>query len=223
MHTCSHTKPRCRAKNITTLNYDFGYTDLPAFITAQLRKRNKSPLRWSAIVKLDQWWFWASINQRTCQKYSACSRCATRRGSWKIVEDLGSFPYPSANIDLTCNSILRKLRSKNPNFHPDEKKTMKLLLATASQNRARIKSRLLTSHMKQWWNMLRILPYKWHKRTYIQEHDNHRHVSVLPWRDQLFGYFKLSNGNNSRTINLHNMTMAFSSRGIYWVFGLVNY
>lgn len=122
MHTCLHTKPRCSAKSITRLNYDFGYTDLPAFITAQQRKRNKSPLRWSAIVKLDQWWFWASINQRRCQKYSACSRCAIARGSWKIVEDLCSFPYPSANIDLTCNSILRKLRSKNFNFHPDEKK-----------------------------------------------------------------------------------------------------
>ena len=95
-----HTKPRCRAKNITRLNYDFGYTNLPAFITAQQRKRNKSPLRWSAIVKLDQWWFWASINQRRCQKYSACSRCATARGSWKIVEDLCSFPYLSA-IDLS--------------------------------------------------------------------------------------------------------------------------
>lgn len=100
MHTCLHTKPRCRAKNITRLNYDFGYTNLPAFITAQQRKRNKSPLRWSAIVKLDQWWFWASINQRRCQKYSACSRCATARGSWKIVEDLCSFPYLSA-IDLS--------------------------------------------------------------------------------------------------------------------------
>ena len=100
MHTCLHTKPRCRAKNITRLNYDFGYTNLPAFITAQQRKRNESPLRWSAIVKLDQWWFWASINQRRCQKYSACSRCATARGSWKIVEDLCSFPYLSA-IDLT--------------------------------------------------------------------------------------------------------------------------
>lgn len=95
-----HTKPRCRAKSITRLNYDFGYTNLPAFITAQQRKRNKSPLRWSAIVKLDQWWFWASINQRRCQKYSACSRCATARGSWKIVEDLCSFPYLSA-IDLS--------------------------------------------------------------------------------------------------------------------------
>ena len=95
-----HTKPRCRAKNITRLNYDFGYTNLPAFITAQQRKRNESPLRWSAIVKLDQWWFWASINQRRCQKYSACSRCATARGSWKIVEDLCSFPYLSA-IDLS--------------------------------------------------------------------------------------------------------------------------
>ena len=100
MHTCLHTKPRCRAKSITRLNYDFGYTNLPAFITAQQRKRNKSPLRWSAIVKLDQWWFWASINQRRCQKYSACSRCATARGSWKIVEDLCSFPYLSA-IDLS--------------------------------------------------------------------------------------------------------------------------
>ena len=100
MHTCLHTKPRCRAKNITRLNYDFGYTNLPAFITAQQRTRNKSPLRWSAIVKLDQWWFWASINQRRCQKYSACSRCATARGSWKIVEDLCSFPYLSA-IDLS--------------------------------------------------------------------------------------------------------------------------
>ena len=100
MHTRLHTKPRCSAKSITRLNYDFGYTDLPAFITAQQRKRNKSPLRWSAIVKLDQWWFWASINQRRCQKYSACSRCATARGSWKIVEDLCSFPYLSA-IDLS--------------------------------------------------------------------------------------------------------------------------
>lgn len=100
MHTCLHTKPQCSAKSITRLKYDFGYTDLPAFITAQQRKRNKSPLRWSAIVKLDQWWFWASINQRRCQKYSACSRCATARGSWKIVEDLCSFPYLSA-VDLS--------------------------------------------------------------------------------------------------------------------------
>lgn len=111
MHTCLHTKPRCRAKNITRLNYDFGYTNLPAFITAQQRKRNKSPLRWSAIVKLDQWWFWASINQRRCQKYSACSRCATARGSWKIVEDLCSFPYLSAivlSVIQSWGSCVRK-------------------------------------------------------------------------------------------------------------------
>lgn len=122
MHTRLHTKPRCSAKSITRLNYDFGYTDLPAFITAQQRKRNKSPLRWSAIVKLDQWWFWASINQRRCQKYSACSRCATARGSWKIVEDLCSFPYLSA-IDLSVIQSWGSCVRKTLTFTQMKKKT----------------------------------------------------------------------------------------------------
>lgn len=137
MHTCLHTKPRCRAKNITRLNYDFGYTNLPAFITAQQRKRNKSPLRWSAIVKLDQWWFWASINQRGCQKYSACSRCATARGSWKIVEDLCSFPYVSA-IDLSVIQSWGSCVRKTLTFTQMEKKNNEV---TPRDSQSIIKSR----------------------------------------------------------------------------------
>lgn len=137
MHTCLHTKPRCRAKNITRLNYDFGYTNLPAFITAQQRKRNKSPLRWSAIVKLDQWWFWASINQRGCQKYSACSRCATARGSWKIVEDLCSFPYVSA-IDLSVIQSWGSCVRKTLTFTQMEKKNNEV---TPRDGQSIIKSR----------------------------------------------------------------------------------
>lgn len=198
MHTCLHTKPRCRAKNITRLNYDFGYTNLPAFITAQQRKRNKSPLRWSAIVKLDQWWFWASINQRRCQKYSACSRCATARGSWKIVEDLCSFPYLSA-IDLSVIQSWGSCVRKTLTFTQMKKKKQWSYSSRQPVNHkiARGSNR---GFEHRTWNMLRILPYKWHRRTYIQGHDNHRHVSVLPWREQFFGYFKLSNGNNPRTI-----------------------
>lgn len=137
MHTCLHTKPRCSAKSITRLNYDFGYTDLPAFITAQQRKRNKSPLRWSAIVKLDQWWFWASINQRRCQKYSACSRCATARGSWKIVEDLCSFPYLSA-IDLSVIQSWGSCVRKTLTFTQMEKKNNEV---TPRDGQSIIKSR----------------------------------------------------------------------------------
>ena len=114
--------------------------------------------------------------------------------SWRLVKLSLSFSNRSK-----CNSILRKLRSKNPNFHPDEKKNQWSYSSRRPVNHkmARGSNRGFEHRA---WNMLRILPYKWHRRTYIQGHDNHRHVSVLPWREQFLGYFKLSNGNNPRTI-----------------------
>lgn len=221
MHTCPHTKPRCRAKNITRLNYDFGYTVLPAFITAQQRKRNKSPLRWSPIVKLDQWWFWASINQRRCQKYSACSRCAAARWFWKIVKDLCSFPYLSAKMDLTCNSILRKLRSKNPNFHPDEKKKqwsyssrpVNHRIARGSNRGFEHRTWKYATHTSVQMTQADLYPRTWQSSTRFC-------ASLKGTILRIFQTFKRKQPKNH---NVHNMTMAFPSRGIYWVLGLVNY
>ena len=75
-----------------------------------------------------------------------------------MVEDLCSFLYPSANIDLTCNSILRKLRSKNPIFHPDEKKNNEVTPRDQSIVESRA-DQIAPSNIAH-ENMLRILPYK---------------------------------------------------------------
>lgn len=220
MHTCLHTKPQCSAKSITRLNYDFGYTDLPAFITAQQRKRNKSPLRWSAIVKLDQWRFWASINQRRCQKYSACSRCATARGSWKIVEDLCSFPYLSA-IDLSVIQSWGSCVRKTLTFTQMKKKQWSYSSRRPVNHKIARGSNRGFEHRT--WNMLRILPYKWHRRTYIQGHDQSSTRFCASLRGTILRIFQTFKRKQPKNHNVHNMTMAFPSRGIYWVLGLVNY